>query len=170
MERIFSSLEHGGIVRKGKRKLARPIDPSRSLHVTMRSSRARGEWSFLAPHNRGMVHLLVLDTAERYGIHIYKWQNVGNHIHLAIQGPSRRAIQAFLKVLPQRIMFAVTGARKGNPVGRFFDEIAHTRVVNWGREFKALLDYIWKNTLEALGFNREEIREMRANAKKLESG
>lgn len=170
MEKTWSALEHGGSVRKGLRKIARPLDPARPLHVTMRSTRARGKWSFLHHRNSATVSFLVYDTAERYGIYIHKWQNVGNHIHLALQGPSRKALQAFLKVLPQRIMFAVTGARKGNPVGRFFDQILHSRVVNWGYEFKVLLEYIWKNTLEAMGFSRAEIREFRAHARKFDYG
>ena len=45
----------------------------------------------------------------------------------------------------------VTGARKGNPVGRFWDQLAYSRVLTWGRQFKVLQNYIAKNTVEAFG-------------------
>jgi hypothetical protein len=160
-------LEHGGSIRKGLRKLARPFDRRRPMHIVMRSNRAYGTWSFLHRRNKGTVFLLVLDTAARYQIRIYSWENVGNHLHFAAKAPSRRALRAFLRVLPQRIMFVVTGARKGRPRGRFFHEIAYSRIVNWGREWKVLLRYIWKNTLEALGFSAEEIRRMRKAARQV---
>jgi len=165
MEKSVSPLEHGGSLRKNRRKIARPFCAKRPIHVTMRSSRARGAWSFLHRSNKGIVHLLVLDTAERYDIRIHKWQNVGNHLHLVVQATSRKLFQSFLRVLPQRIVFAVTGTRKNNPIGRFFDEIAHSRVVNWGQEFQTVLNYVWKNTLEALGFSRSEISAMRQAAR-----
>jgi hypothetical protein len=154
--------EYGGSSRKGRRKNQRPFDPKRPLHVVMKSLRAHGKWNFW--RHKASIHLLVLDTAARYGIRIYRWENVGNHLHFALKAGTRRELQAFLRVLPQRVMFAVTGACKGNPVGKFFDEIAYSRIVNWGRDFKILLNYIWKNTLEALGFSRDEVRKMRQNA------
>jgi hypothetical protein len=165
--RIFSQLEHGGIVRKGRRKLRRPLDTKRSLHVVLRSSKARGGNSFLHRRNKGTIHLLLIDTAARYGIKIYGYENVGNHIHLVIRGRTRRCLQAFLKVFPQRLMFQVTGARKGQPRGRFFDAIAYSRVVAWGREFKIVKDYLWKNRLEALGFSAMTITRWRKAAREV---
>ena len=148
-----SRREHGGDVRKGKRKLARPLSPKQPLHLVLRSSKARGAWSFL--RHKGVLHLLVHDTAERYGIKVFRYENVGNHLHLVVQGRRRSRLRAFLRVFPQRVMFAVTGARKGNPQGRFFDRIAYSRVVTWGREFDNLMRYMGKNLLEALGLNPE---------------
>lgn len=149
--------EHGGDVRRGKRKLARPIATKRPMHVVFRSSKARGEKSFLHRRNKGEIHLLLLETAERFGIKVFRYENVGSHLHLVIQGRKREAIRAFLRVFPQKIMFQVTGARKGSPRGRFFDTIAYSRVVNWGREFDVLMNYLWKNAMEALGFRRNEL-------------
>jgi hypothetical protein len=60
-------------------------------------------------------------------------------------------------------MFQVTGARKGKPKGRFFDAVAYSKVVSWGREFAALKAYLWKNALESLGFSASEINRARKN-------
>lgn len=164
MERLLNPLVHGGNSRKGLRKIARPIAVGKPMHLILKSSRARGAWSFWSRRNKGIIHLLVLDTSERYGVDILKWENVGNHLHFVLTTPSRTAFHAFLRVLAQRIMFAVTGARRGNPVGKFFDQIAWSRVASW-EQLKVLFDYIWKNTLEALGFGREEVKLFRKRAK-----
>lgn len=165
MGKLFSASEHGGSIRKGHRKVARPFSAERPIHVTMRASRARGRWSFLHSDHKGIVHLLVLDTVERYQLELLEWQNVGNHLHLVVQAPSKKQFQSFLRVLPQRIVFAVTGTCRTKRIGRFWDLPAHTRLVHHGRELKIVLEYIWKNRLEALGFGKEEIAEMRANAR-----
>jgi REP element-mobilizing transposase RayT len=157
--------EHGGSIRKGKRKLARPYSTMQPLHLVMRSSRAKGRWSFLHSRNRGIILGLVAETADRYGIRVDRFENVGNHLHFIVQGKKRILIRSFFKVLPQRIMFSITGAKKGNPVGRFFDGIVYSRVVTSGREYNVLKSYLWKNALEALGLDRITIEEWRASAK-----
>jgi hypothetical protein len=159
------SLEHGGSIRKGKRKIQRPFDRKRPMHLVMRSTRATMDWSFLHRRNKGAIHGLVVDLAKKYGVKLYKYENVGNHLHLLAKFPSRRELKAFLRVLAQAVMFQVTGARKGKPQGRFFDAIVYSRVVSWGREFTALKAYLWKNALESLGFSAGEIRSARKNAK-----
>ncbi|MGE3262177.1 MAG: hypothetical protein AB7K68_10385 [Bacteriovoracia bacterium] len=163
--RKWSPLEHGGIVRKGQRKRRRYMDVSRTLHLVMRSTKARGHRSFINPRNKGVIHLLLIDTANRYEIKIYNYVNVGNHLHLHVRGWKRKNLQAFLKVFPQRVMFHVTGARKGRPRGKFFDEIVYSRVVNWGGDFKRVKEYFWKNTLEALGFSHATIVKWRRAAR-----
>lgn len=163
--REWSPLEHGGIVRRGRRKTRRPFDAKRSMHLVMRSSRAKGPWSFLHRRNKAPIHGLLLDVCERYSVKLYKFENVGNHLHLIVRFASRRDMRAFLRVFGQGVMFLVTGARKGSPKGRFFDAIAYTRVVNWGREFNTLKNYLWKNALEALGFSAAEIVRYRKIAK-----
>jgi len=135
--------DYGGAVYRKRRKTKRPFDADQALHVTMRSSRATGDWSFQHRRNKGTIHLLVLDTAERYGIKIHRWENVFNHLHFLIEVADREDLKAFLRVLPQRIMFAVTGARKGSPKGRFFDQVAWSRItcsITSGRTLLSRLD------------------------------
>jgi hypothetical protein len=165
----WSPLEHGGSVRKGRRKRKRPFDAKRSMHLVMRSSRARGAWSFLHRRNKGAIHTLLVDLCDRYQVKLYRYENVGSHLHLIVRFPSRKELRAFLRVFAQGVMFLVTGARKGQPKGRFFDAIAYTRVVNWGREFTILKNYLWKNALVALGFAADEIARYRKVAKSVPS-
>ncbi len=166
MKPKINPLVHGGKTRDGLRKVARPFEPELPLFVTIRASRAKGAWSFLHPRNRGRVYWIVLDTAARYSILLHDWENVGNHLHFLLQASSRRQMQCFLRVMPQRIVFAVTGASRNRRVGRFWDGVAHSRVVRWGEEFEIVMEYLWKNRLEALGIDKVEIEKIRRNARK----
>jgi REP element-mobilizing transposase RayT len=143
--------EHGGDLRAGKRKLARPIDPKRPVHVILRVAGARGPRSLLARANRRHVDDLVHRYSRRFRVRIHTYANVGNHLHLLIQGRDRRGIRSFLRVLPGQIAQKVTGARKGQRLarGRFWDALAFTRVVEWGKAFDAAKLYVFKNQLES---------------------
>lgn len=146
---------HGGDLRQGKRKTARPFDRRQALHVILKSSRARGKWSMLHPTHARHVHGLTHELARKRGIRLFRFANVGNHVHLLIQAPSRRDFQAFLRELAGTIAIAVTGARKGaglqtNVNGRgFWDHLAFTRIVSWGRDFQGTGFYLVKNLFEA---------------------
>ncbi len=112
----------------------------------------------LRKQNKNMVKYLVNDTAKRYDVKLYGWENVGNHLHLHVRVRSRRALQNFLRVLPERIVFAVTGCRSGRPIGQFWTELAFSRIVAWGRDFFNTRHYFWINHMEALGIPRRKIR------------
>ncbi len=155
--KIRTALDHGGDIGKGRRKLARPFDPKRPLHVVLRSTRARGQWSLLRPRHADHVESVIKKTAETYGIKVYRFVNVGNHLHLIIQTRKKTQLQAFLRVASGQIAMLITKARKGSAVGRFWDKLAYSRVISWGREFEALLKYLVANLFEAQGFwNRKQ--------------
>lgn len=144
-------IEHGGGIRKGKRKLFRPFDRGKSLHVTLRSSRARGAWSFLKHQNQRKINKAVYSCASRFQIKIYEFANAGNHLHILLKAPSRSDLGRFLKTLAGLIPRLVTDARKGKPIGKFWDDLAYSKLIAWGRQFKNTSDYVLKNTLEAFG-------------------
>ena len=75
-----------------------------------------------------------------------------NHLHMAIRPESRRDLGRFLSALCGAITHAVTGARKGKALGfRFFGHIPFTRIVEWGRAFRRVLNYVQLNVDEAAG-------------------
>src|SRR5262245_27137387 len=119
-------VEHGGSTRKGKRKTARPLDPKRALHITLRSSRARGARSMLLPKHRARVRELLDTISRRRRIKVYRFANVGNHVHLLIQARSKKEFQAFLREFSGRVAATVTGAIKGRPE-KFWDELAWSK-------------------------------------------
>ena len=120
---LFShpGLEYGGSARVGKRKIQRPFDRKRPLHLVFRSAKARGPWSFLHRRHKAVIREILGELCERYAVKLHSFENVGNHLHLVVKIPGRRELRAFLRVFAQRVMFAVTGARKGDPKGRLFE-------------------------------------------------
>jgi REP element-mobilizing transposase RayT len=95
--------------------------------------------------------------SKRWGVRVYRYANVGNHIHLLIKVPSRTVWQRFLRELAGGIAIIVTGAKKGaalarNNTGRgFWDGLAFTRIVSFGRDFDGVARYVIKNLFEAMG-------------------
>src|SRR5271156_1313382 len=141
--------EHGGVVGVGKQKAARPFAARRPLHVVMRSVRARGAWSMLHLRNRSAVESVVKRFAVRYDVRVYQFANVGNHLHLVVKARDRHAFQAFLRTVAGSVARVVTGARKGAPVGRFWEWTAYSRMLLWGRSFASARAYVRRNVLEA---------------------
>lgn len=153
-------LQHGGQTRIGKRKIARPIDPKRPLHLVLRSSRARGAWSLLHPYNEKRVRKVTDATARKYGIRIYRYANVGNHVHLLVLTRTRKLFRGFLRELTGTIAMTITGSKKSNPMsGEFWDFLPYTRIVSWGRDFKNLRLYFIKNLFEATGLLTRRAKE-----------
>ena len=154
-------LEHGGSTRLRKRKETRFIDVKSPLHVVLRASRARAEWSMLKPKNRHHIDALTRRLSAKYKIKIYRFANVGNHLHLLVKTPEKTAFKNFLRELAGQIAILVTGACKGNPVGRFWDLLAYSRVVSWIRDFKTVERYIIKNLFEAEGAYTKSMKKAR---------
>jgi hypothetical protein len=69
------------------------------------------------------------------------------------------AFQSFLRVFAGMTARLVTGAHKGEPIGRFWDSVAYSRIVSWGREFRSVGAYVRKNEEEALGLRPPRARE-----------
>lgn len=151
------SLAHGDEKSKGKRKVMRPLDPKKPLHLILKSARAQGAWSFLQPRFKAEISSILYSQAHRWGLEIMSFANVGNHLHLLVKFPSRKAFQAFLKVVTGRIAMRITKARKGYSVGRFWDRIAFTRVVQWGRDLRSISNYLVKNFVEPLGLRHRVV-------------
>lgn len=147
--------DHGGDLRKGKRKSLRPIATDRPLLLTFKSEKAKGKWSFLRRERE--VQAEVYEAAERFKVKIRRYANVGNHLHIVVQAKRRWQIQSFLRVLPQSVMFLITGARKGNPIGKFWTQLVWSRIVEWGRDWRNVCRYIDKNLWEAAGVPRDVV-------------
>lgn len=156
--------EHGGTLSLGKRKTFRPIDPKQALHVVLRSSKAKGALSMLHPNHCNSIEKFVKKTAIHWGVKLYRYANVGNHIHLLVQVPTREAWKRFSKELSGGIAQIVTGAQKGSALTRpqddsipesakrgFWDHVLYTRIVSFGRDFNGMCRYIIKNLFEAAG-------------------
>jgi REP element-mobilizing transposase RayT len=87
-------------------------------------------------------------AAGRFAVRVYHFANVGTHLHLLLRARRREDLQGFLRSFAGIAARRITGARRGRPVGRFFDALAWSRVVAWGRDYFGVRHYIFRNTVE----------------------
>jgi REP element-mobilizing transposase RayT len=132
---------------KGRRKIFRPLDRKRPLHIILKSSLARGSKSFVS--NQLVVKSLIEAKAKAYGIKIHGLEIMRDHIHLFVSFKSRVFVQSFMKVTTGLIARAITKAAKGKPFGkRFWDGLAFTRIITGRRDFATMRNYLVKNRIE----------------------
>ncbi len=173
-------LSFGGSQLKSNPKTARPIATKKAMHVVMRSTHARGQRSFLF-HSKE-IEKIFKKQARNCGVNIYDLANAGNHLHLVIRVPSRRLYMRFIRassgLIARQVLARERGKAQKTPpehfcsgafsskgVGRllkFWDARPFTRVVAWGKAYKALKSYLMLNRVETLGIERLSAREMLA--------
>ena len=86
----------------------------------------------------------------------------GNHLHLLVRGLTREELQNFFRVFAGHVaqqilnLFPLSSHKIAETAGfaknkrKFWQLLIYSRVVSWGRDFKYVAGYIYKNTLEAL--------------------
>ncbi len=152
---------YGGILLKTRKGRARPrpLDTRHTMHLVLRSTKAKGEWSFRKPAHEKKIQSILSHFSRRYGVKVISLANVGNHLHFQIKLSNRFTYKAFIRTLTSAIAMAITGASRWNPLkGRFWDYRPFTRIVQSYRAFLNLRDYIRINELEGYGYQRDHAR------------
>lgn len=145
--------------KRAERARRRPISIKHSMHIVMRSSRAKGEWSFRRGKNPGRIVNLVNKFARKYGVRVLSMANVGNHLHLHVRLANRHVYPAFIRALTGAIALLVTKAKKFKGiVGKFWDYRPYSRFVESYRDFLNVCDYVRINQMEGFGIDRKEAR------------
>jgi REP element-mobilizing transposase RayT len=136
------------------------------MHFVLKSSHARGDWSFLKHKNE--IQKIIEKFAHKYGVKLNSMANVGNHLHLHLQLTNRFTYKPFIRAISAAIMMTVTGASRWRPLAgilrskglrpntKFWNLRPFSRIVV---SFKAVLnmrDYIQINKFEGLGYSRED--------------
>lgn len=154
----------GAYLNKGNPKKKRPISIKNSSHLVMRSLWAVGPRSLLRHDEK--IKEIVTAQAKVFGVKIYKRANGGNHLHMIVLPRSRIAFKGFIRAITGLIARTVLKAERGNPKGiQFWERRPFTRIVEWGRDYKRVCNYLLQDTLEALGFIDYQPRETRYNTK-----
>jgi REP element-mobilizing transposase RayT len=170
-------------------KTARPVAVKQAMHLVLRSSLARNEFSLLL-HDRA-IHRILQRLAKRFGIRLYDVANAGNHLHLIVRLPHRDALTPFLKAASGLIARLVLGVERGHKwserpgprIGvewptRFWDARPWSRIVSFGPDFKQLKDYLmlnrpWPacaaNRADLAGFARGSYRAMLKEVRRLQA-
>jgi REP element-mobilizing transposase RayT len=151
---IFKSRKDfgGALIGKGHAKKARPISTQHAMHVVLRSSKAKGDWSLHSPRNLKLVERTLKKLAHQFGITIYRYAIVSNHIHILLKLSNRFTFAPFMRALAGTIALKVTGANKLKALTeKFWDFIPWSRVVEWGKAYTRAKAYVFQNELEACG-------------------
>jgi hypothetical protein len=114
------SYNHGGALRKGKRKTARPLSSKQPVHFTMKSEHARGSLSFLKKENTSYINHLRSRLGKKYFVTTYQFANSGTHLHFLSQYKDKKMFQNFLRVFAGLVARFVTKAERGKPFGKKF--------------------------------------------------
>ena len=142
---------HGGLHAAGKRKSRRPLSTKKPIHLVMRAVAARGAMSFRRPKHFAIINQLIQKYARRFDIRVYNFSINSNHLHIVLRSKTRKSFQDFLRTIAGLIARAILKAEKGQKKGKLWDNLAFTRISEWGRGFRALRAYVQQNVLEASG-------------------
>ncbi len=159
----------GALLKKSHAKKARPVAIKKTMHVTLRSSKARGVNSFRLNKNRILrIEKVVRAQAQRFGVEIFRYANVGNHLHMLVKASYRKGFLAFLKAISGIIARIALGAEKGKAklkeASPFWDQRPWTRVLFTWTEFKNVKKYVEQNFNEAMGFVPYKPRKYKSTA------
>jgi REP element-mobilizing transposase RayT len=142
---------HGGRESKGKRKTTRPFSAKVAQHIVLKSARAKGLWSLKHRKHQSKITSMVYVYAHRFSVHVYRFANVGDHLHLMVKANERKDLADFLRVLAGRVAVTVTGAQKfRKQIGKFWDHLCWSRLISWGKDFHFVDRYVYANELEAI--------------------
>jgi hypothetical protein len=144
----YNRVTHGGIASKGRRKLERPLSSKHWIHLVLKSDKARGTLSLRAARNQLYIKKTIDAKAQKFGLIIGDFANVGNHLHIKVKARSRNAFQSFLRSITTLIARHVTSARQGRSFGRFWQGLAFTRVLRTYAEVRQLVGYFFANRIE----------------------
>jgi REP element-mobilizing transposase RayT len=149
----------GDLRKKAQNRGYRPLlYKSGTVHLTLRSLKAKGDYSFQHSSKRQRVKSFVYSFSELKGVKILSYANVGNHIHLHIKLHSHRLYVAWIKGLTSglaMISHGLEGLKKlGELKQKFWDQRPFTRVIRNFKHFLNTKAYLEVNVLEGMGMPR----------------
>ena len=128
---------HGGELSLGKRKEARTLCSKRAIHLVLKSNQP-----ILRAH-KDKVEKATQKYGKRFGVKNYQGSIQRDHYHLLIRIPSRQAYGKFIRALTSYL---------ARHLGRgLWKLLPFTRIVNWGRSYQIVKEYIETNEREVLG-------------------
>ena len=148
----------GTLMRKAKHRTSRPVSTKSPMHLVLKSSQAKGSWSFLHKENQKILRLLIAQQCRKYGVKLLQYANGGNHLHLLVKFPSRQVYLRFIRSMTCAIAMKVTKVNKFSYDNKqlskklkFWDYRPFSTVVDNFRQLNIVKDYINLNILESLG-------------------
>lgn len=103
--------DYGGSLRNTRKGRVgpRPISTKHTMHLVLKSTKARGEWNFLRPRHKKNIRRIIEKFAFIYGVKLISLANASNHLHLQIKLSNRFAYKPFIRAVTGAIAISVTG-------------------------------------------------------------
>lgn len=140
----------GGSLLTSNPKNKRPISTTKAIHLVLKSQYAGGRYSMLQPYNAKKIESVILFHAKHWGIKIYHYVNVGNHLHLVIKLHNRRSFNPFIRVITGLIARHILNAERGSAKDiKFWVARPFTRLISWGQDYLNINNYMKKNKSQA---------------------
>lgn len=139
LPKAVGATECGGGQARGNARHQRAFRRFEWMHICLRSAKATGRLGFLNPRNFLKIQKILRDARKQYSIDIADFANGGQQLHFRLRTGRREDFQNFLRQVTCLIARDITGARKGQPFGRFWDGLCYSRILK-NRDLVAALD------------------------------
>jgi REP element-mobilizing transposase RayT len=152
---------YGGVLRNRRHgRGSRTISTRFSMHLVLRSTLARGAWSFVRPKNELMIHRVLTKHAKSTNTEILGIGNAGNHLHLRVQFTSRKRYLKFIRAVTGEIALHIKRITQNNPIAaiNFWDRRPFSSIVSSLKYVARLTDYLHINSIEGQGYPRAHAR------------
>jgi REP element-mobilizing transposase RayT len=134
--------------RAGVAHLTRPaLAPRFPVHVTWRMDRE--VWNLRSRRCFGVMQRAMYAGALRFGFRLVQYAVMGNHVHLLVEAPDRKALGRALKGLGVRIARALNRVMKRQ--GRVIGDRYHAHVLKTPSEVKRARNYLLTNARQHYG-------------------
>jgi hypothetical protein len=147
----------GGEHLKFKRKSQRPLDFKKTTHLVLRLKPLLP--SILNPRDKNLRKGFC-KIADKYNIKLYQLVFNHTHLHAAILIPNRQAYVSFIRELTSKLVAYFTRTTKIRFKNIFLNR-PFTRIVEWGKGVRKLMNYFVKNEIESgvqqVQFNSKEM-------------
>lgn len=158
----------GGALLYKKQHALRALSFKHPIHLVLRSTKAKGRWAFMDYRNKPKIEHWVRRFSKKHGLKIYRLAVNWDHIHLVGRFHNRQLYRRFIRALtgaiPRSVMKFI------HPEETFWDFRPFSRIVNWGKDFVGVCEYLLQNELEAHGHRRYKPRKDRYTAWLINNG
>lgn len=141
-----SKREFGGSLLNGRRKTERVLNSRKPMHLVLKSKHV-----FKLFKQKYKLQTILKKQAKTFGVKIYCESIQSDHWHICIQITNRRLYRGFIRSLTGLIARQLG---KGLWVLR-----PYSRIVEWGRDFLNVSDYLLLNQCEAHGIVPHAMRK-----------
>ena len=138
--------EFGGSLLKGKRKSERVLNSRKPMHLVLKTKSA-----FSLFKQKKKLQSVLRKQAKIFGVKIYSESIQSDHWHLCLKITNRRLYRGFIRSLT-----GIIARSFGKGLWRLRP---YTRIVDWGKDFLNVKDYLLLNYCEVNGIVPYAIRK-----------